>query len=236
MLVILAWISLMVALASALVIVVDEWRHPQTMWVMNIVWPITALYFSVFAVWAYFRLGRGLSRDATRGLSRKAVEEQAQARERQARRDPTWQQTAISDSHCGAGCTLGDIISEFSVAGLGLTLLGVPLYAEFAWDLTLAWLFGIAFQYFTIKPMRHLSPLQGLIAAVKADTLSILTFEIGLFSWMALTYFVFFPHPHLKPSEPVFWLMMQIGMIIGYFTSFPMNRLLLKWGTKEAMG
>lgn len=58
MLVILAWISLMVALASALVIVVDEWRHPQTMWVMNIVWPITALYFSVFAVWAYFGCSR----------------------------------------------------------------------------------------------------------------------------------------------------------------------------------
>jgi len=100
----------------------------------------------------------------------------------------------------------------------------------------LAWLLGIAFQYFTIKPMRNLSPVQGLIAAVKADTLSILTFEIGLFGWMALIYYVLFPHPHLKPSEPVYWFMMQVGMILGYFTSYPMNRFLVKWGTKEAMG
>jgi hypothetical protein len=119
---------------------------------------------------------------------------------------------------------------------LGLTLLGKPLYAEFVGDLLLAWLFGIAFQYFTIKPMRNLTPQQGLIAAVKADTLSILSFEIGLFGWMALTYFVFFPAPHLKPTGPAYWFMMQIGMVIGYFTSFPMNWLLVKWGTKEAMG
>ena len=107
----------------------------------------------------------------------------------------------MSDSHCGAGCTLGDVIAEFTIAGLGLTVLGSPLYTAFAGDLLLAWLLGIAFQYFAIKPMRNLSPSQGLIAAVKADTLSILTFEIGLYAWMALTYFVFFPSPHLKPTE-----------------------------------
>ena len=30
--------------------------------------------------------------------------------------------------------------------------------------------------------------------------------------------------------------MMQIGMVLGYFTSYPMNRLLIKKGWKEAMG
>jgi hypothetical protein len=45
----------------------------------------------------------------------------------------------------------------------------------------LAWLLGIAFQYLSIKPMRNLSPSQALVAALKADTLSILSLEIGLF-------------------------------------------------------
>jgi hypothetical protein len=153
----------------------------------------------------------------------------------QARQDPTVTQTAISDS-CGAGCTLGDIIAEFSLFALGWTLLGTTLYAAYAGDLLLAWLLGIAFQYFTIKPMRNLSPGQALLAAVKADTLSILTFEIGLFAWMALTFFVFFPHPHLEPTDPGYWFMMQIGMVLGYFTSYPMNRWLIKLGWKEAMG
>ncbi len=226
----ISWISLGLAFLSALVIAVDELRHPQKMWIMNIVWPVTALYFSVFAVWGYFRVGRPMSKDSMENMPKEDMDKHMKRQEEQARRDPTASQTALSTSHCGAGCTLGDTVAEFTVAGLGLTLLGAPLYAEFAGDLLLA------FQYFSIKPMRDLSPMQGLIAAVKADTLSILTFEIGLFAWMALMYYVFFPQPHLKPSEPAYWFMMQIGMILGYFTSYPMNRLLVKWGTKEAMG
>jgi Domain of unknown function (DUF4396) len=151
------------------------------------------------------------------------------------RQRPTWRQTAVATSHCGAGCTLGDIIAEFSLFALGLTFFDSILYTSFAADLLLAWLPGVAFQYFTIKPMRSLSPAQALLAAVKADTLSILAFEVGLFGWMALTYFVFFPNPHLKPTQPLFWLMMQIGMVIGYCTPYPMTRLLVQRWLKEAM-
>ncbi len=238
----LSSLSLAVALLSALAIAIDEVRHPQKMWIMNIVWPVTALYFSVFAVWGYFRMGRPIGKGGrmnTDGEGQEAqdkVDRHGKQEEEQARRAPTFRQVALSTSHCGAGCTLGDIVADFTIAGFGLTLLGTPLYAEFAGDLLLAWLLGIAFQYLSIKPMRHLSPLQGLVAAIKADTLSILTFEIGLFGWMALTYFIFFPRHHLKPTEPPFWLMMQIGMVLGYCTAYPMNRLLVKWGTKEAMG
>jgi hypothetical protein len=135
-------------------------------------------------------------------------------------------------SHCGAGCVIGDIIAEFSLFALGWTLVGKSLYAEYVGDILLAWLFGIVFQYFAIAPMRNLSLGQGLIAAVKSDTLSILTFEIGLFAWMALTFFVLFPHPHLQPTEAGYWFMMQIGMILRFFTSYPMNRWLIKAGWK----
>ena len=228
----IAWISLGIAFFCAILIAIDELRHPQKMWIMNIVWPVTALYFSVFAVWGYFRAGRRMSKSAVAEMD----EEKQKSKMEQAHRDPTATQTAISDSHCGAGCTLGDIIAEFSLFALGWTLLGKILYAEFAGDLLLAWLLGIAFQYFTIKPMRNLSAGQGLIAAVKADTLSILSFEVGLFAWMALTFFVFFPHPHLKPTQAGYWFMMQIGMVLGFFTSYPVNRWLVKKGWKEAMG
>jgi len=230
----IAWISLCVAFLCALIIAGDEFRHPQKMWVMNIVWPVTALYFSVVALWGYYRIGRKMAKDGMQGMPRGRPG--GELRDSQRRPDPTWEQTVVSDSHCGAGCTLGDIIAELTIAGLGLTVLGSPLYTAFAGDLLLAWLLGIAFQYFAIKPMRNLSPSQGLVAAVKADTLSIITFEIGLFAWMALTYFVFFPSPHLKPTEATYWFMMQAGMVIGFFTSYPMNRLLMTWGIKEVMG
>jgi hypothetical protein len=231
-----AWISLGIAFFCALVIVIDEIRHPQKMWIMNIVWPVTALYLSVFGLWGYFRIGSGMTKNALHGMSKDQMQRHKETSGGQASRDPTWQQTAVSDTHCGAGCVIGDIIAEFSLFALGWTLFGKSLYAEYAGDLLLAWLFGIAFQYFAITPMRNLSLRQGLIAAVKSDTLSIITFEIGLFAWMVLTFFTFFPHPHLRPTEGGYWFMMQIGMIFGFFTSYPMNRWLIRAGWKEAMG
>ena len=228
----IAWASLAIAFACAIVIAVDEIRYPQKMWIMNLVWPITSLYFSVFGLWGYFRAGRRMTKAARASGSAREQMHMAQ----QPRNAPTFTQAAISDSHCGAGCVLGDIIAEFSLFVLGWTLLGKTLYAEYAGDLLLAWLFGIAFQYFAIKPMRNLSTSQALVAAIKSDTLSILTFEIGLFGWMALTFFVFYPQPHLKPTEPTYWFMMQVGMVLGFFTSYPLNWWLIKVGWKEAMG
>ena len=233
---IIAWVSLGLAFISALVIALDEVRRPQKMWIMNVVWPLTALYFNVVTLWVYFRVGRRMAQDGDKSLSPEQMKEHNEQHREQSRRNPTWQQTAVADSHCGAGCVLGDIIAEFSIFGLGLMLLGQPIYAEYVGDLVLAWLFGIVFQYFAIKPMRNLSPGEAFIAAIKSDTLAILTFEIGLFAWMGITYFVLFPHPHLTPNQPTYWFMMQIGMVLGFFTSYPMNRWLVRKGWKEVMG
>ncbi len=49
-------------------------------------------------------------------------------------------------------------------------------------DFVLAYAFGIFFQYFTIVPMRDLSFGKGIIAAMRADTISIFAFEIGMFA------------------------------------------------------
>src|SRR5690349_17443870 len=65
---------------------------------------------------------------------------------------------------------------------------------------------GIVFQYFAIAPMRGLSLRKGLTEAAKADVASLTAFEVGLFGWMALMTFVFFPAPHhLHPDSPVYW-------------------------------
>ena len=236
MLTLIAWISLALSFACATLIAVDEMRRPQKMWIMNIVWPVTALYLSVFAVWAYFRLGRGMTKQAMESMPKQMMERQRKEKEEQARCSPTWQQVALADSHCAAGCTLADIVTEFTVFGIGATFLGMELYASYLWDFIAAWTLGIFFQYFTIKPMRNLSVAGGLWAAVKADTLSILTFQIGMYAWMALVYFKLFPSPHLHPNEPAYWLMMQVAMICGFVTALPVNRLLVKLGWKEAMG
>jgi hypothetical protein len=74
----------------------------------------------------------------------------------------------------------------------------------------------------------------GLVAAAKADVLSLSAFEVGLFGWMALMQLVFFPGPHLHPDRAAYWFLMQIGMVIGFFTAWPMNVGLIRRGIKEA--
>lgn len=66
----------------------------------------------------------------------------------------------------------------------GATIAGVSLWPEYIADPSLALIFGIAFQYLAIEPMRHLAFRGGVIAALKSDTLSMITFEVSLFGWM----------------------------------------------------
>lgn len=226
---VLAILFLVVAVISALVIVVDEFRRPQKMMIMNFVWPITALYWGPLALWGYFRSGLKMTKE------RQHTEQKQKQTEQPKNQPPTAEQTAVADTHCGAGCTLGDIISEWGIFLLGLSFIGGEFGTRLVLDFVLAWTLGIVFQYFTIVPMRGLSFKQGLLEAMRADTLSIISFEIGLFGWMALTYYVFFSSPHLKPTESMFWFMMQVGMIIGFFTSYPVNAFLVRKGWKEKM-
>lgn len=225
----LAWISIGTAVLCALVIAGDVVRHPQAMGVMNVVWPVTALYFSVVALWAYFVLGRRKTREAMQ--SKHSAHDG-----REAHGGPTAAQVAVGTSHCGAGCMIADVLCEFAIGAAGITLLGSVLWAEYAIDFAAAWALGVVFQYFAIHPMRpKLSAGEAVWSAVKADTLSIVAFQVGMYAWMALVYFRLFRAPHLTPFDPRYWLMMQIGMVCGFATSFPMNRWLMRRGIKEAM-
>jgi Domain of unknown function (DUF4396) len=214
--------SLVVATICAAIVLVDLVRFPQRMPVMNWVWPITALYGGPLALWMYWKLGRPASQEAIERDGERAPEK------------PFYSRVAIGVSHCGAGCVLGDVIAEFAIFFTGFTIAGSMLAAEYLGDYILAYAFGIAFQFFSIAPMRHLSFAPGIRAAIKADTLSLTAFEIGLFGWMALSYFILF-RPHLMPHEPTFWFMMQVGMILGFMTSYPANWLLIRSGVKEVM-
>lgn len=235
----LAWGLIGVAAVCALAIAVDEVRHPQAMGVMNVVWPVTALYFSVFAVWAYVVLGRrraGEEMHSAKPMSQSREMGQPDSAERARKKRPTLAEVAVGTSHCGAGCMLADVVSEFWIAAAGVTLFGSMLWAGFAIDFVAAWVLGIVFQYAAIKPMRPGISVGGAIgAAIKADTLSIAAFQVGMYAWMALVYFKLYPGPHLTAFDPRYWVMMQVAMVCGFVTSLPMNRLLIRMGWKEAM-
>jgi hypothetical protein len=111
-------------------------------------------------------------------------------------------------------------------------------YAVWVLDFIIAFGIGILFQYFAIVPMRKLSAGQGIVAALKADTLSLAAWQIGMYCLMAVMQFIVFERLFDGPA-PVnsveFWVAMQLAMIAGFATSYPMNWWLIRVGIKEPM-
>ena len=223
--------SLALGVALALVVIIDEIRRPQPMAIMNVVWPITALYGSVLGLWLYLRIGRAPPRDA--------------GGDHQGER-PFAEQVAISTAHCGGGCTLGDLVAEWlavSFPAIALwfgyqTLFADKIFAIWILDFILAFALGVLFQYFAIKPMSDQSGPRVVIEALKADSMSLIAWQVGMYGFMAVATFVLWPTlfgVRLEADSWTFWFMMQIAMLCGFATSYPANWWLVRAGIKEAM-
>lgn len=239
----LAIASLVVALASAAVIVLDELRQAQAVWIMNLVWPLTALFGGLLALGFYWRFGRASSRD---GSNTKSAPQQTQELRLPSQQSAMAITTAKSSLHCGAGCTLGDLISEwlaFAWPGAATlfgwrSVFGEKTFSVWIMDFLTAFAFGVAIQYFTIKPLRNLSTRDGLVQALKADAASIVAWQVGMYAGMAAAQFAWLRPAYGTPApvdSPVFWFVMQISMLFGFATSYPVNWLLVRAGIKERM-
>ena len=214
---------LALSLLCALIIAFDVLRgHRQPMAIMNWVWPITGLWAGPLGLWAYFRLGR--SGGAQTSMTPESEKKSSK---------PSWRQVTVGDLHCAAGCTIGDFAGEWIVFLTGFTLAGSALWSDYLLDFVLAYASGIVFQYFAVAPMKHLHGWQGILAAMKADTVSLIAFEVGMFSWMAFTHKIF--GKPLAPTAPTYWFMMQVAMGIGFLTAYPANSWLINKGLKERM-
>ncbi|MGY4466907.1 hypothetical protein ACVWWK_002589 [Bradyrhizobium sp. LB9.1b] len=232
----LALACLAVGIVCAIIIAIDLTRHPQRMRIMNVVWPVNALFGTVLTLWLYYRFGRLAARHATERNKHSDGKKQT----------PFSVMVAKGAMHCGAGCTLGDMIAESLVLAFPViaiwagwkSLFSEKMFAIWVVDYLFAFVLGVAFQYFTIKPMRNLSPNAGVVQAVKADTLSLTAWQIGMYGFMAIAQFAIFRNVlgvRLEPSMPEFWFMMQIAMVAGFFTSYPVNWWLIELDVKERM-
>ncbi|MGE0751308.1 MAG: DUF4396 domain-containing protein [Variibacter sp.] len=52
---------------------------------------------------------------------------------------------------------------------------------------------------------------------------------------MASVYFVLLAANRPNASTIMFWFVMQVGMILGFLTTYPANWLLVRWGVKSGM-
>lgn len=207
------WLTLSIVSAAVVACDVTMGAHRQPMAVMSVAWPLTVLYWGPVGLFFYYRFGR-----SNPGVKRESP--------------PMWWATFLGATHCGAGCALGDFIGEWLVFALSIRIAGSEPAARLATAFILAYLFGVAFQYFSIAPMRGLGFRDGIVAAVKADTLSLLAYELGMFGCMIALAPLFHPS---KPTHASYWVFMQGAMIAGFVTTYPVNYWLIRRGIKEKM-
>lgn len=202
-------------------------KHRPDMKIMQAVWPLTGLWAGWLSIWGYKRL----SKKDTMEMSSGGMMDMDMPMPMR----PMWQKTALSTLHCGAGCTLADITGEWFTFFVPLHIGGSQIAAQWTIDFILALAIGIFFQYAAIRPMEHLSIRQTISKAFKIDFLSLTSWQIGMYCWMAIVIFGIGGGTPLPKNDWTFWFMMQVAMGFGFITAYPVNWLLIKKGIKQGM-
>ncbi|MEG0239952.1 DUF4396 domain-containing protein [Anaerorhabdus sp.] len=144
-----------------------------------------------------------------------------------------WQGIIVDTLHCGAGCTLADLIGPVLFTFIPFALFNQLTYGEWVLDFVIALIIGATFQYAAIAPMKKEKGFSVWIQALKIDFLSLSSWQIGMYGWMAIVIFILFGR--LSITTPEFWFMMQIAMCFGFITAYPMNWFLVLKGIKTGM-
>ena len=147
-----------------------------------------------------------------------------------------WQSAVLSTLHCGAGCTLADLVGEWFLFFVPVAIGGSMIAGSWVFDYILALVFGIGFQYAAIRGMEPKTPRGEIVRrAAKADILSLTAWQAGMYGWMAVVIFALNGGATLPRTSFQFWFMMQIAMACGFLVVLPVNVGLIRAGIKKGM-
>ena len=216
-----SWLFVGVALLSAAWIAYDIYGrgHRQRSGALNAVWAATGLYLGPLAVWAYRRYGR------PRSETWQAVHGDAPGKDLSA--------AAMTGGMPGGVASLvGHVIGVPLIVVSGATLAGLDLWAMIAAVAVIATAFLFAYEYFfSTVPARRLSGGQGVGVAALIAFATVLAFDVGMGGWMLFLHFGWVMPP---VTDVEFLFLMQVGLVLGFLTGYPMVRLLLARGVKVA--
>jgi hypothetical protein len=208
-LLVLSWTALAVGIAGSAAVAIDNlilgYRQPVK--TMELVWPVTALYGGPAAVAAYWKWGRPQSH---------------RWRQRHGRPPRRGRHVAVLIRLCHGGthCALGTIIAEVTILAVGVNVAGGKRWVEFALAYCAAVAVGVVFRYSSGAQRRRRSIRAAVATFARADLACVSAFEVALFVWLALADYVALPAAS-RPHSPLFWFILQIGLIIGVAAALP---------------
>jgi hypothetical protein len=194
----LAWALLASALLTAIAIAIDVLgRRPHgRSRTSDLVWITSALYLGPLAWVLYARHGRGAP---TRGQGVAA--------------EPTSPTTAALPG--GSASAVAHLVGVPLVLASGLTIAGIDLWVMILVIGALAMVILYAYERAAAREQgRRLSSA----AAAGLAVATVLAFDVGMGGWMVLLHF-----NELMPpaTEATFWFLMQIGIVLGLLTGYP---------------
>ncbi|MEQ7845698.1 DUF4396 domain-containing protein [Nocardioides kribbensis] len=207
----ISWLYIALALLSAAAIAVDIYaRHRRhTTVAEEVVWIASALYLGPFALPLYARHGRTTAQTTARTTAR-TTENDVAATTGQNHDQPT----AVAGLPGGGASAIAHLVGVPLVLASGLTIAGIDLWVMIIVIGVLAMAFLFAYERAASERGRAVP----VGAAVVAAVLTVLAFDIGMGGWMLLLHFNEFMPP---ASEGSFWFLMQVGIVLGLLTAYP---------------
>ena len=143
---------------------------------------------------------------------------------------PLWKQGVGSTVHCVAGDATGIIVAAVCVA-----LLGMPMWIDLIVEYAAGFLLGLlVFQSLFMRRMMGGTYLQNVRRSFLPELISMNCMMAG----MAPVMVVLMMGRDMRamwPGEPLFWMVMSIGVIAGFAIAYPVNVWMVARGMKHGL-
>lgn len=200
----ISWVVVALAVASATAIATDIYlrRHRQASVAVEVVWISAALYLGPFAVLAYRRHARTTATTSPAHAARPVTRSNG----------------AVAGLPGGGASAIAHLIGVPLVIASGLTIAGIQLWVMILVIGALAVLLLAVYERNASAERRT-----SVGAALAVATLTVLAFDLGMGGWMLLLHF-----NELMPpaTDAAFWFLMQLGIVLGLLTGYPVVRWL----------
>ena len=143
---------------------------------------------------------------------------------------PLWKQGIGSTVHCVAGDATGIIVAAVVVAVLGL-----PMWLDLIIEYAAGFVVGLfIFQALFMKDMAGGRYGTAVVRSFIPEWFSMNMMAAGMFFVMTLL-MMGRDMRAMEPTQPQFWFVMSVGVIVGFATAYPVNVWLVAQGLKHGL-
>lgn len=209
----LAWTWLSLAGLSTLYVAWDQFRHNPEAPVMKWGWVLVTLYMGPIALALYIMSDK----EPHPGTHEAFIK-------------PLWKQGVGSTVHCVAGDATGIILAAAVTA-----MIGFPMWIDLIVEYVAGFAFGLfIFQALFMKDMMGGTYAGALRRSFIPEGLSMNLMMAGMAPTMI---FLMMGRDMraMEPSEPLFWTVMSLGVVVGFAVAYPVNVWMVSRNLKHGL-